>query len=352
MVDKLDLILSQGIGVVTKRELDKKSNKENNKVLEDIPETKVLFNVNPYYNYTVDMTFLGPTDQKEDLWDDVITTKELDVDEGVGYKVVDTKIGSFIRKKKIYLPSTPIFSNSILESWTLFDILNKECPPSWLNVFKTSYKQFCILNGVIKMTENDKKVLCPAKNNIFRAFELCPLSKVKVVIIGQDPYHTVNSDIPIANGLSFSVNKGTKIPPSLANIYLELERSIDGFKIPDHGDLTSWALQGVLMMNVALTTYESNPNAHHKYWNGFAINTIHALNKLKTGCIYVLWGGPSRKLLKHINNHNLVLESRHPSPMSVNKEYNAKDKFTGNNHFVRVNELLTKMGLSNIDWNL
>ncbi len=376
-MDALDLIISLGVSVVTERETvlrksldselksstcEAKYNLVSSKLGEVLKtsddrsaQSEILFNINPYYQFTVDMTNLGPKTEKPDNnedWDENITTKDLDINEGKGYKIVDRKVGKYTRKKKILLPAEPIFSNIVMDTWNLFDILNQECPPSWRNVFKISYKQLCVIKGIVEKTEKEGKVLCPKKAHIFRAFELCPLSKVRVVIIGQDPYHTVYGNTPIANGLSFSVSRGTTVPPSLCNVYKELARSVPGFIIPEHGDLSAWALQGVLMLNVALTTCQGTANAHHKYWSGFTINTLHALNKLRPECIYVLWGVPSRKLLKHINNHSLVLQSRHPSPMSVAREYNAKDKFTANGHFVRINELLQLLGQKSIDWTL
>ena len=185
-----------------------------------------------------------------------------------------------------------------------------------------------------------KTTVFPAAKNIFRAFDLCPLDKVKVVIIGQDPYHGVNQ----ANGLSFSVNRGVPLPPSLQNIYKEIQNDL-GYAPNPSGDLTRWAAQGVLMLNSVLTVLAGNPASHAGMgWEAFTDSVIRTLNDNREHVVYMLWGRYAKDKGSVINrSRNLVLTSAHPSPFSV--EY-----FYGNHHFSRCNAYLVKNGVTPIDW--
>lgn len=184
------------------------------------------------------------------------------------------------------------------------------------------------------------KVYPPAKN-IFRAFDLCPLDKVKVVIVGQDPYHGINQ----ANGLSFSVNDGIALPPSLKNIYKEIHDDL-GIVPSSSGDLSRWASQGVLMLNSVLTVLANQPASHGgKGWEQFTDAAIKALNENREHIVYMLWGKYAQTKGEVIDrNKNLVLTSAHPSPYSVSNFY-------GNHHFSRCNEYLIKHGVTPIDWH-
>lgn len=255
------------------------------------------------------------------------------------------KIGTMTLVKNIQL-FEPKNGNGVKSNWNLIDILNLECPPSWRLPFELAYKELIYLNETLADEEQKGLVLCPHKQHWFRAFELCPLNNLKVVIVGQDPYHTIRNGHPVANGLAFSTNKGLRIQPSLRNIYKELERTIPGFEVPEHGDLSRWAKQGVLLLNTALTTIKNKAGAHTVFWSGFTTHIINVINKVKPECVYMLWGVPAGKMKKYIHNTKYVLQSNHPSPMVRNSN------FKGNNHFLQANELLKSIGKKGINWKL
>lgn len=180
----------------------------------------------------------------------------------------------------------------------------------------------------------------PPPKDVFRAFDLCPFSKVKVVIVGQDPYHGPRQ----ANGLSFAVHDGLSLPPSLQNIFKEIHADL---KITPHGsgDLSRWAKQGVLLLNSVLTVTANNPGSHReKGWEKFTDAVIKVLNAKREHVVYLLWGNYARMKGEIINREkNLVLMSGHPSPYSVHL-------FFGQHHFTKCNEYLEKYGIKPIDW--
>ena len=188
------------------------------------------------------------------------------------------------------------------------------------------------------------EVIYPPKEDIYNAFKHCPLDKVKVVILGQDPYHGVGQ----AHGLSFSVNKGIALPPSLRNIYRELEQDVD-FINPNHGDLTYWAKQGVLLLNDVLTVKAAAAGSHQKLgWEQFTEHVISFLSEQKSDLVFMLWGNYALKKGKKIDRaKHLVLVSGHPSPMSANQ-----GKWFGNKHFSQANTFLVSKGKQPIDWQL
>ena len=190
--------------------------------------------------------------------------------------------------------------------------------------------------------EYSSKVVFPSMYDIFNALKLTPYNETKVVILGQDPYHEIGQ----AHGLSFSVKKGIKIPPSLVNIYKELNTDI-GMKIPSHGDLTSWAKQGVLLLNATLTVREGQANSHKDIgWSIFTDEIIKKLDYCDNPIVFILWGGNARSKKQYITNKNhLVIESAHPSPLSA---YNG---FFGSRPFSRANDFLIKNKITPINWN-
>lgn len=195
------------------------------------------------------------------------------------------------------------------------------------------------LTSFVRDQYSKTKVYPPAPN-VFRAFDLCPFDKVKVVIIGQDPYHGPNQ----ANGLSFAVNDGITLPPSLQNIFKEIRSDL---KIdPLHsGDLSRWASQGVLMLNAVLTVTTGSPASHkEKGWETFTTAAIKALNDKRENIVYLLWGKYAQVKGEIIDrNKNLVLTSAHPSPYSATLFFN-------NHHFSKANEYLKSNGIDPIDW--
>lgn len=197
------------------------------------------------------------------------------------------------------------------------------------------------------LEDHDKeytKKIFPPKHLVFNAFEILPMDKIKVVILGQDPYINEGE----AMGLSFSVPKGVKIPPSLRNIYKELNEDEEvEFDIPDHGDLTGWAEQGVLLLNSALTVREGKSNSHAEYWKFITDNVIKHLSKKMNGIIFLLWGNYARHKKNYIDlDRHYILESVHPSPLSAQR-----GGWFGCNHFSKVNDILEKNKKGKIDWN-
>lgn len=180
----------------------------------------------------------------------------------------------------------------------------------------------------------------------FYAFRLVPLNQVKVVILGQDPYHGPGQ----AHGMAFSVLPGVKVPPSLRNIFKELERSL-GFPIPKSGYLKSWADQGVLLLNTILTVEQGKPMSHAgKGWEKLTDSIIRKVAEQQSPKVFLLWGKPAqnkKSLIEAGKGINLILESNHPSPLSANRP---PVPFLGNDHFVKANAWLTKKGISPINW--
>ncbi len=181
----------------------------------------------------------------------------------------------------------------------------------------------------------------PEEKNVFNALELTPFESVKVVILGQDPYHGFGQ----AHGLSFSVQKGIPLPPSLKNIYKELQEDIGG-ELPTEGDLSHWAKQGVLLLNTVLTVEEGNANSHKgKGWERLTNRLIESLNELKHPVIFILWGKPAQDKEKLIINPNhVILKAPHPSPLSAYRG------FFGSKPFSRVNGILIQQGQTPIRW--
>ena len=181
----------------------------------------------------------------------------------------------------------------------------------------------------------------PEEKNVFNALELTPFESVKVVILGQDPYHGFGQ----AHGLSFSVQKGIPLPPSLRNIYKELQEDIGG-EFPTEGDLSHWAKQGVLLLNTVLTVEEGNANSHKgKGWERLTNRLIDSLNELKHPVIFILWGKPAQDKEKFITNPNhVILKAPHPSPLSAYRG------FFGSKPFSRVNDILIQQGQTPIRW--
>lgn len=204
---------------------------------------------------------------------------------------------------------------------------------------KPYYKK---LYEFVKQEYNTTQVF-PPSDDIFNAFHLTPLSEVKVVIIGQDPYHEPGQ----AHGLCFSVKPGVDIPPSLVNIYKELQDDL-GCYIPNNGYLVKWAKQGVLMLNTVLTVRAHRANSHHgQGWEEFTDAAICALNKQNRPIVFILWGRPAQMKKSMLDNPNhLILEAPHPSPLSAYRG------FFGSRPFSKTNQFLKEHGAEPIDWQI
>ena len=202
---------------------------------------------------------------------------------------------------------------------------------------KDYYQQ---LQALVQKRRAEVRVF-PEEKNVFNALELTPFESVRVVILGQDPYHGFGQ----AHGLSFSVQKGTPLPPSLKNIYKELQEDIGG-ELPKEGDLSHWAKQGVLLLNTVLTVEEGNANSHKGMgWETLTNRFIESLNELKHPVIFILWGKPAQDKEKLITNPNhVLLKAPHPSPLSAYRG------FFGSKPFSKVNDILIQQGQTPICW--
>lgn len=214
----------------------------------------------------------------------------------------------------------------------------------WVKVFEEEFRKpyYIGLYKFIREEYNTRTVFPPAED-IFNAFHFTPLNDVKVIIIGQDPYHNIGQ----AHGLCFSVKEDVEIPPSLVNIYKELNDDL-GCYIPNHGYLVKWAQQGVLMLNTVLTVRAHAANSHHgKGWEEFTDAAIRELNEVDRPMVFILWGRPAQMKKSMLNNPNhLILTAPHPSPLSAYRG------FFGSKPFSKANEFLSQHGLEPIDWQI
>ena len=216
---------------------------------------------------------------------------------------------------------------------------NHETWKSFIN-FETKKPYFKKIKDHLISDNAEGKIVLPEPKNFFRAFDLCELNKVKVVIIGQDPYHTPG----VPNGLAFSVNKNQKLPPSLINIFKEIESDLG---VKNYiGDLSAWSRQGVLLLNTCLSVCAGLPASHSNIgWENFTNAAIEEIQK-KENIIFLLWGKHAQQKKAFIQEDNFILEAAHPSPLSAN------NGFFGCNHFSKTNNLLTSLGSDPIDWQL
>ncbi|MGB1261931.1 MAG: uracil-DNA glycosylase [Cognaticolwellia sp.] len=223
--------------------------------------------------------------------------------------------------------------------------------PHWQSVIANEQQQayFQHLSAEIAQQRADGEVIFPVDNDVFSAFSTLDLTEIKVVILGQDPYHGVGaSGESQAHGLAFSVRKGIKVPPSLVNIYKELNQDIANFTTPSHGNLMTWAEQGVLLLNTVLTVKQGQAHSHAKLgWETFTDNIISDINQHNSGCVFMLWGSHAQKKGKNINlQKHLVLNGPHPSPLSAYRG------FFGCQHFSKANHWLSEQNQTEIDWRI
>lgn len=218
-----------------------------------------------------------------------------------------------------------------------------ELADNWNNLLNSEFEKdyFKDLKSFVE-EEYESKECFPKEEHIFEAFNLCDLKNLKVVIIGQDPYHDVNQ----AHGLCFSVNEGINHPPSLKNIFKEIESDIN-IKYPESGNLERWAKQGVFLLNATLTVEAHKAGSHQKKgWEQFTDAVISLISEKKENVVFLLWGGYAKKKgLKIDLKKHCVLTSGHPSPLSANRGY-----WFGNKHFSEVNKYLYNNGLKKIEW--
>ena len=214
---------------------------------------------------------------------------------------------------------------------------------SWDQLLKDEFNKPYFIN-LLNFLEKEyqEKTIFPKQEDLFNAFKYTKYEDVKVVILGQDPYHEIGQ----AHGLAFSVLEGVKFPPSLKNIFKELNNDL-AIEIPKSGDLTKWSNEGVLLLNTILSVESGKAGSHqNKGWESFTDRIIEVLNERKEPIIFVLWGNYAKSKKKLINNNHIILEAAHPSPLS------AYHGFFGCKHFSKINEILKNNNQKEIDWNL
>lgn len=219
---------------------------------------------------------------------------------------------------------------NLTNDWS--DLLGAECE-----------KRYFLQLKAFLAEQSEQTTIYPEKKDIFNAFHFTSYEQTKVVILGQDPYHGRGQ----AHGLSFSVQKGVKMPPSLKNIFKELQTDL-GYPIPNHGCLEAWARQGVLLLNTVLTVQESTPNSHKgKGWEFFTDEVISLLNKRKQPVVFILWGRNAAEKKQVITGeHHYIIEAAHPSPFSAYRG------FFGSRPFSKTNQFLTSIGETEINWQI
>ena len=218
--------------------------------------------------------------------------------------------------------------------------------PAWQEVLGPAKRAdfFQQLMARIDAEREAGKAIYPPASEVFNALTLTPLDNVKVVILGQDPYHGPGQ----AHGLCFSVQPGVKTPPSLVNIYKELAQDIEGFHVPEHGNLTAWAEQGVLLLNTVLTVEQGKAHSHAKWgWETFTDAVIKSVNDTQQGVVFLLWGSHAQKKGQNIDTQkHYVLNAPHPSPLSAHRG------FLGCRHFSQTNTLLSQQGKTPVNWQV
>ncbi|HYK76058.1 MAG TPA: uracil-DNA glycosylase [Daejeonella sp.] len=217
---------------------------------------------------------------------------------------------------------------------------------SWQEVLEDEFRKNYMIEliDLLQKEQSKGQIIYPPANLVFNAFQHTPFFKVKVVILGQDPYHGAGQ----AHGLSFSVQKGISLPPSLKNIFKELSNDIPSFHYPSHGDLSSWADQGILLLNTVLTVEASKAGSHQKRgWEKFTDRAIAELSARRQGIIFLLWGKHAQEKASLIDSHkHYILEAAHPSPFSAHRG------FLGCHHFSKTNKILIENGQSPINWQI
>ena len=217
---------------------------------------------------------------------------------------------------------------------------------SWERLLAEEFNLEYFKNLITFVKEDYRSTICyPKGSQIFNAFDSCPIDNLKVVIIGQDPYHGAKQ----ANGLCFSVNKGINHPPSLINIFKEIKSDLGLDFKEKNGDLSNWAKQGVMLLNATLTVREGEAGSHqNRGWEIFTNKVIEIISKETNNTVFLLWGSFAKKKRKLIDtSKHIIFESGHPSPLSANRGY-----WFGNKHFSETNKYLESLGKNKIDWSL
>jgi uracil-DNA glycosylase len=243
--------------------------------------------------------------------------------------------------------------NSPMHGWTHEQVINQRHPPTWHHFFESAKEEIahaCKLAN--RSSDRNGKAIYPRAENVIDAFWVCPLNMLKVVIIGQDPYSDqLSNGMPRAVGMSYStVRKSREIPASLKTVYKELEKTVEDWNMPNHGDLNCWARQGVLLLNTALTVEVNNTGVHTGFWKPFTEKLMEYINEYCKDVVFLLWGRVAQNAAQSIyaSKHH-KLETYHPSP---NNEGKIGREFAGCDHFNECNRILLSKGIRCIDWRI
>lgn len=238
----------------------------------------------------------------------------------------------------------------ITPDMTIYEMATEYPPFGWETVFSNADKELKLVSHII----SHQGPYFPRLPDLFKAFDECPLSSVRVVILGQDPYHAVNESTgrPQANGMAFATSLGCPTQPSVRNIYQEIKNEYPSFQTPNHGDLTGWANQGVLLLNTCLTVKPHEAGSHKEMWNGFITKVLEAINQANPDCIYLLWGSKAIKFSQRLSQKAVKLCASHPSPFSASKGSKDAPAFFGCGHFLQTNQALAKLGKPMINWQI
>ena len=226
----------------------------------------------------------------------------------------------------------------------IVDYCDNHVPDTWKETFEQARLD------LVHIEQRIPKPYFPLTKDVFKAFDLCPLPMIRVVIIGQDPYHSEENGLPQATGLAFSTRKGHTIQPSLKNIYYELMREYPNMTFPTHGDLSSWCTQGVFLLNTCLTVTPHQAGSHKNIWIGFINRVLMAITASNPQCIFLLWGSKAIELESLIGGKAIKLKASHPSPLSVHKAFKDIPAFNGCKHFQQVNKILRDREEPEINW--
>ena len=236
------------------------------------------------------------------------------------------------------------FFPNISDDSNIISIARNHPPKGWENVFQYADDELEDISEILEQDELKNGIYYPEKKYIFHTFNLVPLEKVKVVLVGKDPFAITDfNGIPVTNGLSFSVKKGVKIPNVLYNIYKELKNEFPKFQIPSHGDLTEWNKQGVLLLNTCLTARRHQPGSHKDLWLSFVKKVMNAILDYNPECIFVVWGKKNQKFRKMLGERATVLEAEEPVGYRTRQ-------FFGCDHFNEINKILVSQEKTPIDW--
>lgn len=244
-------------------------------------------------------------------------------------------------RRILRIPENEEPKKEIFPDDTIYDVSKKYNVGDWKEFFETQKETLKTISAIIAKNEKKYGTFIPERQQIFLAFKMTQLKDLKIIIVAQDPYPNRDN----AMGLALSTPRDVKVSASMKTVFKEIVDNIPDFEVPDHSDLTKWAKQGILLLNMRLTVHEGMPGKYNNVWEGFTNNLISYIKEKAPNTLFMLWGGIARKLSTDLEGMN-ILEAAHPSPM------NRGGGFLGCRHFFKANLYLRSLKKSEIDWNL